>query len=218
MKIFILFLFLISTAHGANPFKYIWKEINQKNYAYALVKLKKIKGTQKVMDRRYFLEAICLTNLGDPKKSYAALKKIKSQFKGVDYELGRALYFYGNINKSREHFQYSINENYKIAKSYHFLGKSFVKKEEFREAKKYFQHILKASDATNWILQDAYYQIGSSHLEIAKRELSPEDMGSIIKKHVLPYLKKSLQISPDSKVAKRARKKIYLVKTKYEID
>ena len=189
MRTIILFLFFSTSAFSANPFKYIWKEINNKNYAYALVKLKKINGPQKVMDRRYFLEAICLTNLGDSKKAYGKLNKIKSKFKGLDYELGRALYFYGNLNKAQIHFQYSINENYKVAKSYHYLGKSFVKKEQFREAKKYFQHILKASDKTNWILQDAYYQIGNSHFEIAKRELEPDDMGSIIKKHVLPYLK-----------------------------
>ncbi|GEM_PF-3178203 len=218
MRTLIIFLFFSLSAYGANPFKYIWKEIQDKNYAYALVKLKKIKGTQKIMDRRYFLEALCFTNLEDPKKAFATLKKIKSEFKGIDYELGRALYFYGNLNKAQIHFQYSINENYKIAKSYHFLGNSYLKKEDFREAKKYFQKILKASDATNWILQDTLYQIGNTNFEIAKRELVPQDMGGILKDHVLPYFKKALQLAPDSKVAKRVRKKIYMVKTKYKVD
>ncbi|RLA65428.1 MAG: hypothetical protein DRQ88_03235 [Epsilonproteobacteria bacterium] len=218
MLILILLLLFSTASYSATPFKYVLKEMQRKNYAYALVKLKKIKGTPNLMDRRYFLEAVCLTNLDDSKKAINRLKKIKNKFNGVDFELGKAFYFTGDFKKAKNYFKKSINQGYKKAQSYHYLGNSYFKQENFRAAKTSFQTLLTKTTPSKWVLQDTYYQIGSIHLEISKRELRPEDMKNILKDHVLTYFKKSLQISPESKVAREVRKKIYLVKTKYEIN
>lgn len=218
MRTLILCLIFSTASVSATPFKYILGEMRNKNFAYALVKLKKIKGSTNLMDRRYFLEAICLTNLDDPLKAINKLKKIKHKFKGVDFELGRALYFNSDFEKAKKYFKDSLNQGYKKSKSYHYLANSYYKEENFRVAKKYYQKLLTETTPSNYILQDTYYQIGNIHFEITKRELKPEDMGTILKNHVLTYFKKSLQVSSDSKVANKVRKKTYLIKTKYKIN
>jgi len=218
MRLFIFLLFFSTTSHSANPFKYVLKEMRDQNYAYALVKLKNMKGTPSFMEKRYFLEARCLTNLGDPKESLRRLKRIKTKIKGLDFELGKAFYFYGNLNEAEKYFISSNKLGYKKAEGLHYLGNIKLKKKEYRFGKAYFEDILKIKMASDWIIQDSYFKIGDIHLTIAKNDLLPQDMGPILKKHVIPYFTKAIQISPDSKVANRARKKIYLVKTKYDVD
>ncbi len=161
---------------------------------------------------------ICLTNLEDPTKALKKLKNIRTHFKGINFEIGRALYFSNSLKQAKDYFKKSIIQGYKKSQSYHYLGSSDLKLGKFKAAKKSFQTLLAKTKPSTWVLQDTYYQIGNIHFEIAKRELRTEDMGSLLKDHVLSYLNKSLQIAPKSKVAKKVRRKIYLIKTKYEIN
>ena len=219
MRIILLFLFS-TIALALDPFALVNREMGNGNYIYSLVILRNIKGDNQILSKRYFLEGICYTQVGDYPKAIAKfveVRKLNIPVEGYFYELGKTLYFSLEHDKAKKSFLASIKHKSQIAGSLFYLAKIAKLKKDYRLAKVYIKQILELKDQNPQVIQDAQFQLGDLHLKIARDELKPSDMKPIVSKHVLPYFEKAIQILPSSVYAKKIEERANLVRKKYDL-
>jgi tetratricopeptide (TPR) repeat protein len=203
-----------------DPFSLVKSEMRSGNYIYSLVRLRNIKGDQKILSKRYFLEGICYSKLGDYPKSFSKFIEAKNLNKSIpDYffEFGKALYSAKEFKRAKKAFFASIKENSQVTGSFFYLVKISKKLGELREAKNYVKQILQIKNLNPGVHQEALFQLGDIQLKIAKSELKPEDMKIIVSKHVLPYYENALRTDPKSDNSKKIQEIVKLVKKKYDL-
>jgi len=219
VRIIIIFLFSF-LAFAADPFRLVNHEMKNGNYIYSLVILRNIKGDNKTLAQRYFLEGICYAQVGEYSKAlnkFVEAKKLNIPLNKYYYELGKTLYFAQQMDKSHKSFLVSIKNNSQVAGSLFYLSKIAKSKKDLRQAKVYLKQILELKNQNPQVIQDALFQLGDIHLKIAKDELMPKDLKEIVYKHVLPYYEQALKTSPSSVYSKKIEERVELVKKKYDL-
>jgi tetratricopeptide (TPR) repeat protein len=214
-------LFLFSfLALASDPFRLVKQEMKNGNFIYSLVILRNISGDNQTLSQRYFLEGICYTQVGDYSKAiskFVEVKKLNLPINDYYYELGKTLYFAKEYEKAKKSFNNSIKNKFQIAGSFFYLAKISNFQKDFRQAKIYIQQILATKNLNPMVIQEALFQLGELHLTIAKNELKPEDLSSIVSKHVLPYYEKALNTYPASVYSKKIEERVEMVKKKYSL-
>lgn len=215
--IFLLFTFF---AFGSDPFRLVNHEMKNGNYIYSLVILRNIKGDNQILAKRYFLEGICYTQVGEYAKAlnrYLEAKKLNIPILEYYYELGKTLYFAKELDKSKKSFLVSIKNQSQIAGSLFYLSRIAQLEKDLRQAKIYLKQILDLKNQNPQVIQDALFQLGDIHLKIAKDELMPKDLKEIVSKHVLPYYEQALKASPTSFYSKKIEERVEMIRKKYDL-
>ncbi len=219
MRLFII-LFLSLSALSSDYFRFAESEMKTGNYIYSLVILRSIKGDNKILSKRYFLEGICLSKIGNHSKAiskFIEAQNLKIPIPDFYYEFGKALFLSQEYDRAKKSFSTSLKNNSQITGSLYYLFKIAFSQKDYREAKVFLKQILGQKDLDLKVKQEVLNQLGDTHLKIAKNELKPEDLKEIVSKHVLPYYENALRVLPSSEKSKKIKEKAEMVKKKYNL-
>ena len=193
-RLFILLLILFSNIYAIdNKFTKVYKLYKSAKYKKALVILKTIKGNKTVNADKYYFIGLCHARTGNFKKASINLKKaisLGNKTKEIFYEYGQANYAENNFEVASKAFKKSISKKYKIVPSLYYIAYIAQTMNQFIKAKKYYLKIIKKRKTAGELLPVAYFQLAEVHFA---ENQNKKNIKTIVKKHILPLLKKALK-------------------------
>ena len=189
-----------------------------KRYKKALTKLKAIKGNRKILSRKNYYQGLSYARLKKFNKARDHFKqaiKLKVENIDVHYELGQALYAGNDIEESQVSFKKSIEKKYKVPSSYYYLGYTSQVLEQHKLALGYFEKLYEDSANDKRMRQIGYYQYANSQLTANEKN---KDLKNLLKKEILPTLKKANLVNKRGSLSKEIKKRINDLIIKYDLD
>lgn len=218
----IIFLFLISISTFAQSFSSVYQEFENANYE-EVIELLNSPVFLHHQDKRYpgirsYLLGVSYARLQDFEKAIDTFNlalKNGNKSKEIFYELGQANYAVNNLDESIKNFKISIKHNYKVEQSTYYIGYIYQLREEHRNAKKYYQMLLKNKETSIEMRQIAYFQSALMNLEIARETKRTQD---IVERYILPDLYKAIDLNPNSSTADDIEKRIKEIKAEFNLE
>lgn len=188
------------------------------SYKKALDELKDVTGNTETLNSRYYLEGICHNRLQEYDLSLVAFSKAKkygNKAKDLYYEYGQALYANSELEKSRKSFQLSYKNNHKKSSSLYYMAHISQLLEEHKKAKQIYIKVIKSEKDDQSLVQVARFQLSESLLAMAEDR---KDTRDIVKKYIIPQLKKAHAVLPKSKLAKDITARRKEIEKRYHLD
>lgn len=197
-------------------------------YIDALEALKEVDETKlTAFDRAYFL-GITHSRLQQYDEAIKELKiasRGDCRFSDVFYEYGQALFGNNEIKAARDAFKVSALKGFNPTASIYYIAHTSELLEEWSMAKFYYHKLIKDPKTDKRILQVSFFQYAKILLNLMRaeerklRQLQREDITErAIPRYILPLLKKSLSIDPESEVAQEISKLIADLTKEYYLD
>ncbi len=203
----IFFLVFNSYVFGQSElFEKAYKFINLGDYPQAIKILSQNQNEK--LDLKYYLLGVCYKKTQDYQNASINFQRsleYKDDFKDTYYELGQSLYATNELRKSRDAFLKSYKKNYLPAPSLYYVAHISHLLEDFTLAKKYYDLVLKEKSADKKMRQISRYQMSDVLLMVARVKGNPQ---RYVKKYIIPQMKKSIQILPNSDLAKEIEQRI----------
>lgn len=220
IKLLVISLFFLLSAgtYSKDVFRPVILDFKLKKYKKALSKLKTIKGKRKIKAKKNYYQGLCNARLKKFNKAKEYFKKAINL--GVDnidvhYELGQALYAANNIEESQKLFERSVKKKYKVPSSYYYLGYTSQVLELHKKAMGYFSKLYESTNVDKRMRQIGYYQYANSQLAVNEKNKNIKQM---LKKEIIPTLKKARLVNKRGGLAKDIKKKISDLTIKYDLD
>ncbi|MBF0207526.1 MAG: hypothetical protein HQK53_11620 [Oligoflexia bacterium] len=173
----------------------------------------------------FYFEGLCYNKLQSFDKSNTAFEQasiLGATAPDIYYEQGQALYASQDLNKARQAFAKSAQNQYLVPSSYYYIGYISQVLEQYQLA---LTNYKKIENASKDIAQAASFQIAEVILAEAEKETSGVSGGrgvseieQAVKKYVIPQLEKALAIDSASSLANDIKKRIVELKEKYDLD
>ncbi len=218
LLISILLCFSLATSANSNLFEKIYIDYKGGNYQDALDKLTKINGNKTTLGLKAYWKGLCLSKLQSYDKAIIEFEKaIKYNNRSDDlyYEYGQALYAGNELVKAREAFKKSAKLGFKKVNSAYYMGYISQILEQLKLARKFYSQIIRTKSSDESLRQISYFQLAD--VILSKSEGSKKQK-KYIKKYVLKFLQRSVDIDPDSAVGQDALRRKQEIMAKYGLD
>lgn len=216
LLILISFLFISNPLFGAETYlSKSYKLYKNGNYQKTLATLSKVRGTKKVLSSKYYLKAITLNKLNRfddailPFRKSLRYGKVPKDFY---YEYGQALYATNNLEEARVKFRISFKKNFKKITSLYYMAYISQLLEQNKKARNYYKTLLSMEKKDKKIRQISLFQLAEVYLSLSKSKKR------MVKKRILPYLRRAKKMIPKSHVASEIEKRIKELEKKYNLD
>lgn len=215
----LLFLLPLSLYAADSEMDLAKNAFNQGDYAGALEQFFKIELEDKDdMAELYYWRGVTQNKL---QRFDGAVNSLNSAIDlGFDeddiyYEYGQALYGSQELEKARENFKKSVEEDFNIISSTYYIAYISQLLEDFEQAEDNYKIVLEHKDRDITINQSATYQL--ANIELAKIEnktdITKDQKSEAVRMNIIPDMKSALLINQSSTQAAEINQKIeYLIK------
>ncbi len=143
-------------------------------------------------------------------------KQGKQQPPSLLYNLGNAFYGDNKLKRSRKAYLRSAKQGYKKQDSYYYVAYISNILEDYPNAIRYFNVLIKDPETTPQMLQIAHLQAAEAY--ILEAEGRKADTPEYIKTKAVPLLEKAVALNKKSKVGMDAAKRLNDILAKYKLD
>ena len=151
-------------------------------------------------------------DLAIPCLEKAINQNIKAQ--DVHYELGQALYAYDEFKKARSHFEESYKKGFKKEQSLFYVAYLSELLGELKIAKDHYENLLKLKFNDKNLRQTTNYRLT---LVLVKLLENKRNVRTMVQKYILPRIKETLNIDPDSTLVPQIRRFYEIVERRYAL-
>ena len=219
------------TAQAPNILADAFKQFRLGSYREALQTLKQVKGDNKTLSTRFYLEGLCHNRLQSYNLAVSSFQKalpLGHLAEDFHYEYGQALYANNALEKARDMFRASYKRPYKAEHSLYYVAYISQLLEQYKMAISTYKRLIgEVSDDKN-LLQAAYFQWGESGMALLRPSISAKQKESdkkinpeiqkIIYRRVLPLFRKAISIDSKSTLAGDIKQKLAAVQKRYHLD
>lgn len=218
-KILIALLFSLNSVYGADILETALSSFTQGEYSSTIELLEKQKLTGEREGTRLMILGLCFnrTQEFDRASNYFAQSiKFKEGSGELYYEFGQALYANNELRKAGVAFAKSYKLNFQTNSSLYYMAYISQLLEDHKQAKKYFEIILRSEKEDKSMLQASRFQLGESLLALLEEK--DVDKERIVEKFILPQFKQALAELPKSALAKDISDRIKELERQYNLD
>lgn len=216
----LLFLFFIfAHAHAADPLAGPLQSFANGEYVKAISELQNLRFKGESEGARLMLLGLAYNRTQEYDKSvgvFSQAEKLKKPTGEFYYEFGQALYASNELRKAAVAFDKSYKSEFKVSSSLYYMAHVSQLLEDHRQAKKYFEMILKLEKDDKNTLQASRYQLAESLLALLEEKDS--DKERIVEKYILPQLKLARDELPRSALAKDISDRIKELERQFGLD
>jgi tetratricopeptide (TPR) repeat protein len=220
LKIILTGLYLLHSAHAYNSpiLTQAFKLYKQGHYQQSLESLKNVKGNSEILGTRFYLEGVIQNKLQNYQEAILALNKARkraNKAEDLSYQLGQAYYANNDLEKAQRSFQSSFDGQYKAPESLYYVAHIAQLLEKYKMAKIKYKQITKLKQSPASLKQISYFQLGESLLSMAEEK---KENTHLIKKFVLPSMRKAAKLLPKSSMVGEIEKRIKEIEKQYGLD
>jgi len=218
-KIIICLMISLNSVYAADVLEIALQKFSSGEYVNTIELLKNQKLSGEREGTRLMILGLCYnrTQEFDLASNYFAQSlKFKSGSGELYYEYGQALYADNALRKAGTAFANSYKQNFKANSSLYYMAYISQLLEDHKQAKKYFETILKNETEDKSMLQASRFQLGETLL--ALMEEKDVDRERIVDKFVLPQMRQALEELPRSALAKDIKDRIKELERQYNLD
>ena len=219
------------TAQTPNILANAFKQFRLGSYREALKILKQVKGDNKTLSTRFYLEGLCHNRLQSYNLAVSSFQKalpLGHLAEDFHYEYGQALYANNALEKARDMFRASYKLPYKAEHSLYYMAYISQLLEQYRMAISAYKRLVSEVGSDKNLLQAAYFQWGESGMAMLgpnisanqkekDKKINPQ-VQKIVHRRVLPLFRKAISIDPKSSLAGDINKRIAIVQKHYRLD
>ncbi len=212
----------IAMANNQQSLVSAFKYYKDGTYIKALADLDKIKTDRdrKILGNKEYLKGIIFNRLlryEEAIDSFIKAQKLGFKIEDFHYELGQAYYANNDLFKARSSFTKSFDSGFNKKISLYYMAHITQILEDFKKAKAYYTSLLKVAEEEKdrKMSQIAHFQLSECLLSMAEKR---EDPKPLIIKFVIPHLKESKEVLPESSLAKEIKTRISEVERRYYLD
>ncbi len=197
----------------------VYNSLKEGQYEDVITSLDQIKdSTKNFLSTKHYLKGLSYSRLQNfplAIDNYKLAISYGNTSTDLWYELGQALYAENELQLSRKAFLRSAKSDYNRAQSNYYIGHISQLLDDHKNAKKYFEEILKDPKAEAEMLQVGRFQLSESLLQMARIK---DDTQSYVEKYILPQMELSIKTLPKSETAKDIEKRILEVQREFGLD
>lgn len=216
--LFILFS-LISSSYAADPLSVPLQRFANGEYVSAIETLNKMKFSGESEGSRLMLLGLSYNRTQQfdlAAKAFAQAEKLKTPTGEFYYEYGQALYANNELRQAGAAFAKAYKQSFKTSSSLYYMAHISQLLEDHRQAKKYFEMILKSEKEDKNTLQASRFQLAESMLSLLEEK--EDDKERIVEKFIVPQLVKARDELPRAALAKDITDRIKELEKQYNLD
>lgn len=140
-------------------------------------------------------------------------KALNANFEDLDYELGQALYSSQQMKPARDAFLASAQKNFKKGASTYYLAFISQILEEYPQALKTYDSIIKFPTDTENVKQGSLLQIAEVKLILFEKSKPGKDRNNRLRVEILPLFERTINYKDGTTVADQAKQRLAQIKT-----
>ncbi|EQC46265.1 tetratricopeptide repeat protein [Bacteriovorax sp. Seq25_V] len=197
----------------------VYKSLKDGEYEKVISSLESIKSTdKKFLSTKFYLLGLSYSRLQNFPMAIANYKLAVSEGNNANdlwYELGQALYAENELQLSRKAFFRSAKGDYNRAQSNYYIGHISQLLDDHKNAKKFFEEILKDPKAELEMQQVGRFQLAESLLQMARMKA---DTATYVEKYILPQMEIALKTIPKNETARDIERRIVEIQKEFGLD
>ena len=189
-------------------------------YQEAIDHLDKIKksNNKSITAQKHYLMAIMNKKLQLFEKSIPHFKKAiahSHKAKDIYYEYAQALLANNELETARRSFIRSYKLKFERGSSLYYMAYISQLLNQPKLARAYYRKVISSKTPQKALLQGSTFQIAETNLELGKKK---KDTRRIVKKYVLPQLKKAYDLNPQGTIATDIQSRIFELQNEFDLD